>query len=59
MEPGKFLLDEDALPGSWYDVVQVILFGLCGHGHFDLVGNLVTLEPPEGEIGRAVARILG
>jgi tryptophan synthase beta chain len=44
---------------------QVILFNLCGHGHFDLAayeqylaGNLVDLEHPEEEIERAVASIL-
>ena len=43
---------------------KVILFNLCGHGHFDLAayeqylsGNLVDLEHPEEEIERAVAGI--
>ncbi|HZC18156.1 MAG TPA: TrpB-like pyridoxal phosphate-dependent enzyme, partial [Rubrobacteraceae bacterium] len=43
---------------------KVILFNLCGHGHFDLsayeqylAGNLVDFEHPEEEIERAVARI--
>jgi tryptophan synthase beta chain len=43
---------------------RVILFNLCGHGHFDLAayeqylaGNLVDLEHPEEEIERAVAGI--
>ena len=45
---------------------KVILFNLCGHGHFDLAayeaylaGNLVDLEYSEEEIDRAVARIPG
>ena len=45
---------------------RVILFNLCGHGHFDLsayeqylAGNLVDLEHPEEEIQRAIARIPG
>jgi tryptophan synthase beta chain len=45
---------------------RVILFNLCGHGHFDLgayeqylAGNLVDLEHSEAEIERAVARIPG
>jgi tryptophan synthase beta chain len=45
---------------------RVILFNLCGHGHFDLsayeqylAGNLVDLEHPEEEIERAIARIPG
>jgi tryptophan synthase beta chain len=44
----------------------VILFNLCGHGHFDLgayeaylAGELVDLEYSEEEIDRAVARIPG
>ena len=43
---------------------KVILFNLCGHGHFDLAayeqylaGNLLDLEHPEEEIERAVAGI--
>jgi tryptophan synthase beta chain len=43
---------------------QVILFNLCGHGHFDLAayeqylaGNLVDIEHSEEEIERAVAAI--
>jgi tryptophan synthase beta chain len=43
---------------------KVILFNLCGHGHFDLAayeqylaGNLVDLEHPEDEIVKAVAGI--
>jgi tryptophan synthase beta chain len=43
---------------------KVILFNLCGHGHFDLgayeqylAGNLVDLEHSEEEIERAVAGI--
>jgi tryptophan synthase beta chain len=43
---------------------RVILFNLCGHGHFDLsayeqylAGKLVDLEYSEEEIDRAVARI--
>lgn len=43
---------------------RVILFNLCGHGHFDLAayeqylaGNLVDLEHSEEEIDQAVARI--
>ncbi len=43
---------------------KVVLFNLCGHGHFDLgayeqylTGNLVNLEHPEEEIERDVARI--
>ena len=43
---------------------KVVLFNLCGHGHFDLgayeqylTGNLVNLEHPEEEIERNVARI--
>ncbi len=43
---------------------EVILFNLCGHGHFDLAayeqylaGNLVDLEHPEAEIEMAVAEI--
>jgi tryptophan synthase beta chain len=43
---------------------RVILFNLCGHGHFDLAayeaylaGRLVDLEYSEEEIDRAVARI--
>jgi tryptophan synthase beta chain len=43
---------------------KVILFNLCGHGHFDLgayeaylAGRLVDLEYSEEEIDRAVARI--
>lgn len=43
---------------------RVILFNLCGHGHFDLVayeqylaGNLVDLEHSEEEIDQAVAQI--
>ena len=43
---------------------RVILFNLCGHGHFDLgayeqylAGNLVDLEHSEEEIERAVAMI--
>jgi tryptophan synthase beta chain len=42
----------------------VILFNLCGHGHFDLgayeaylAGQLVDLEYSEEDIDRAVARI--
>jgi tryptophan synthase beta chain len=45
---------------------RVILFNLCGHGHFDLTayeaylaGELVDLEYSEEEIERAVARIPG
>ena len=45
---------------------KVILFNLCGHGHFDLVayeaylaGELVDLEYSEEEIERAVAQIPG
>ena len=45
---------------------RIILFNLCGHGHFDLgayeqylAGNLVDLEHSEAEIERAVARIPG
>jgi tryptophan synthase beta chain len=45
---------------------RVILFNLCGHGHFDLgayeaylAGRLVDLEYSEEEIDRAVARIPG
>ncbi len=45
---------------------KVILFNLCGHGHFDLgayeaylAGRLVDLEYSEEEIDRAVARIPG
>ena len=45
---------------------KVILFNLCGHGHFDLAayeaylaGNLVDLEYSEEDIDRAVARIPG
>ncbi len=45
---------------------KVILFNLCGHGHFDLVayeaylaGRLVDLEYSEEEIDRAVAQIPG
>ena len=41
---------------------RVILFNLCGHGHFDLgayeqylAGNLVDREHSEEEIERAVA----
>jgi hypothetical protein len=43
---------------------RVILFNLCGHGHFDLAayeqylaGELVDLEHSEEEIERAVASI--
>src|ERR687894_50721 len=43
---------------------KIILFNLCGHGHFDLgayeqylAGNLVDLEHSEEEIERAVAGI--
>ncbi len=43
---------------------RVILFNLCGHGHFDLAayeqylaGNLVDLEHSEEEIDQAVAQI--
>lgn len=43
---------------------KVILFNLCGHGHFDLgayeahlAGRLLDLEYSEEEIDRAVARI--
>ncbi len=45
---------------------KVILFNLCGHGHFDLAayeaylaGNLVDLEYSEEAIDEAVARIPG
>ena len=45
---------------------KVILFSLCGHGHFDLAANeaymsgrLVDLEYSEEDIDRAVARIPG
>src|SRR5919107_1544494 len=45
---------------------QVILFNLCGHGHFDLAayeaylaGNLVDLEYSEEDIDEAVAQIPG
>jgi tryptophan synthase beta chain len=45
---------------------RVILFNLCGHGHFDLsayeqylAGELVDLEYSEEYIDRAVARIPG
>jgi tryptophan synthase beta chain len=45
---------------------KVILFNLCGHGHFDLgayeaylADRLVDLEYSEEEIDRAVARIPG
>ena len=45
---------------------RVILFNLCGHGHFDLgayeaylAGRLVDLEYSEEEIDRAVAQIPG
>ena len=45
---------------------RVILFNLCGHGHFDLsaykqylAGELVDLEYSEEDIDRAVARIPG
>jgi tryptophan synthase beta chain len=45
---------------------KVILFNLCGHGHFDLgayeaylAGNLVDLEYSEEDIDRAVAQIPG
>ena len=44
----------------------MILFNLCGHGHFDLgayeaylAGRLVDLEYSEENIERAVARIPG
>ena len=43
---------------------KTILFGLCGHGHFDLgayeqylAGNLVDIEHSEEEIDQAVAQI--
>jgi tryptophan synthase beta chain len=43
---------------------KVILFNLCGHGHFDLAayesymaGELPDLEHPDEEIDRAVSRI--
>jgi tryptophan synthase beta chain len=43
---------------------RIILFNLCGHGHFDLAayeqylaGNLVDVEYPEEEIEKAVAGI--
>jgi tryptophan synthase beta chain len=43
---------------------KIILFNLCGHGHFDLTayeqylaGNLLDLEYSEEEIDKAVARI--
>src|SRR5919107_1292459 len=45
---------------------KVILFNLCGHGHFDLAayeaylaGELIDLEYSEEEIERAVAQIPG
>ena len=45
---------------------KVILFNLCGHGHFDLgayeaylADRLVDLEYSEEEIDRAVAQIPG
>ena len=45
---------------------KVILFNLCGHGHFDLAayeqhlaGNLVDIEHSEEEIEQAVASIPG
>ena len=45
---------------------KVILFNLCGHGHFDLAayeaylaGELVDLEYSEEEIAKAVAQIPG
>ncbi|WP_235401447.1 TrpB-like pyridoxal phosphate-dependent enzyme [Rubrobacter aplysinae] len=45
---------------------KVILFNLCGHGHFDLAayerymaGELPDLEHPDEEIQKAVARIPG
>ena len=45
---------------------KIILFNLCGHGHFDLsayeqylAGDLPDIEHSEEEIERAVARILG
>jgi tryptophan synthase beta chain len=45
---------------------KVILFNLCGHGHFDLgayeaylAGNLIDLEYSEEDIDRAVAQIPG
>src|ERR671916_19575 len=45
---------------------RVILFNLCGHGHFDLgayeqylAGNLVDIEHSEEEIDRAVSSIPG
>ncbi|MCA1718983.1 MAG: TrpB-like pyridoxal phosphate-dependent enzyme [Actinobacteria bacterium] len=45
---------------------KVILFNLCGHGHFDLsayeqylAGELVNLEYSEEDIDRAVAQIPG
>jgi tryptophan synthase beta chain len=45
---------------------KIILFNLCGHGHFDLsayeqylAGELPDLEHPEEEIERAIARIPG
>jgi tryptophan synthase beta chain len=45
---------------------KIILFNLCGHGHFDLsayeqylAGNLPDIEHSEEEIERAVARIPG
>jgi tryptophan synthase beta chain len=44
----------------------VILFNLCGHGHFDLAayesymaGELPDLEHPDEEIDLAVSRIPG
>jgi tryptophan synthase beta chain len=43
---------------------RVILFNLCGHGHFDLAayeqylaGELVDLEHSEEEVEKAVASI--
>ena len=45
---------------------KVILFNLCGHGHFDLsayerymAGELPDIEHPDEEIERAVAGIPG
>ena len=45
---------------------QVILFNLCGHGHFDLgayeqylAGDLVDIEHPEEEIEKALTGIPG
>jgi tryptophan synthase beta chain len=59
----KVVIDE-ALEAKERGEPRVILFNMCGHGHFDLAsyeaylaGKLVDYEHPDGAIERAMATL--